>query len=113
LSAAERSPDEPGAVFAALADPTRRRVLALVGERGPMSATDLAAHVTVSRQAVVKHLGVLRAAGLVDASREGRETLYRVTPAPLGEAQQWLADAGARWDRRLADLQRRVAERRR
>jgi hypothetical protein len=56
---------------------------------------------------------VLRAAGLVDAAREGRETLYRVRPEPLGEAQQWLADAGARWDRRLGQLQRRLADRRR
>jgi DNA-binding transcriptional ArsR family regulator len=101
-----------GRVFAALADPTRRRVLNLVGDEGPMSATQLAARLPVSRQAVAKHLAALQDAGLVHAERQGRATMFRVAPAPLTDAERWLADAGARWDARLAALERRLATRR-
>jgi DNA-binding transcriptional ArsR family regulator len=100
-------------VFAALADPTRRRVLALVGDEGPLSATELAARLPVSRQAVAKHLSALQGAGLVRSHRQGRATLFEVAPAPLGQAERWLATTGARWDKRLAALQRRVADRHR
>jgi DNA-binding transcriptional ArsR family regulator len=94
------------AVFAALADPTRRHVLDEVGRRGGATATELAADLPVTRQAVAKHRGVRAGARLVDASRSGRETRYRVTPAPLGDAIGWMARVGAEWDTRLARLQR-------
>jgi DNA-binding transcriptional ArsR family regulator len=96
-------------VFAALADPTRRRVLALIGDEGPLSATEVAARLPVTRQAVAKHLAALTGAGLVAGVRQGRSTRYRVTPDRLVEAQRWLAAAGDRWDRRLARLEQRVA----
>jgi DNA-binding transcriptional ArsR family regulator len=97
--------DPVDSVFAALADPTRRRVLDEIGRRGNATATQLAADLPVTRQAVAKHLGVLATAGLVDAQRAGRETRYRVTPAPLGDAIGWMARVGADWDDRLARLQ--------
>ncbi len=59
------------AVFDALSDPTRRGLLAALGERGPSTATELAADLPVTRQAVSKHLGALAAAGLVDSSGRG------------------------------------------
>src|SRR5579863_2113726 len=65
--------EAPDAVFAALADPTRRRVLRLVAERGPLSATVLERELPVTRQAIVKHLAVLNRAGLVSARRAGQE----------------------------------------
>jgi len=104
--------DSADAVFGALADPTRRRLLTLLGQRGEASATDLARELPVSRQAVRKHLGTLSGAGLVAPRRAGREVLYRSTPAPMSEAVAWMADAGAQWDERFAALERRVAERR-
>ncbi|MCU1498195.1 MAG: transcriptional regulator, ArsR family [Acidimicrobiales bacterium] len=94
-----------GAVFAALADPTRRAVLRQVAEQGPMTATELAAHVPVTRQAIAKHLGVLAEAGLVTPSRAGRENRFSATPAPLADAERWLHAAGQAWDGRLARLQ--------
>lgn len=97
------------AVFAALADPTRRHVLDEVGRRGAATATEIAADLPVTRQAVAKHLGVLADAGLVGARRAGRETRYRVTPEPLGDAIGWMARVGAEWDERLARLQRLTA----
>jgi DNA-binding transcriptional ArsR family regulator len=92
------------AVFAALADPTRRQVLRLVAERGPSSATTLERELPVSRQAIVKHLVVLTRAGLVAGRREGQEVRYGLVPAPLGDAAEWLAQIGGSWDARLARL---------
>ena len=91
-------------VFAALADPTRRTVMREVSARGSATATELALPLGVTRQAVAKHLGVLAHAGLVDGRREGRETRYRPTPAPMGEAIGWMTEVGAQWDARLAAL---------
>jgi DNA-binding transcriptional ArsR family regulator len=100
------------AVFGALSDPTRRHVLDEIGRRGAATATELAADLPVTRQAVAKHLGVLAGAGLVDGRRAGRETRYRVTPAPMGEAIDWMTRVGAEWDDRLARLQRLTARER-
>ena len=65
----------------------------------------------VTRQAVVKHLGALGDAGLVDAEREGREVRYRLNPAPMAGAMAWMAAIGAEWDSRLAALDRHVRAR--
>ena len=97
----------PDPVFAALADPTRRQILQAVGRRGEVTATELSADLPVSRQAVVKHLQALAAAGLVGSERVGREQRFRLTPAPLDEALRWMVDVGAAWDDRLERLQRR------
>jgi DNA-binding transcriptional ArsR family regulator len=99
------------AVFAALSDPTRRSVLGRLAGRESASATELAAGLPVSRQAVVKHLQTLGHAGLVTPTREGREVRYSLTPAPLDDAVGWMADVGAQWDRRLERLRRRVSTR--
>jgi DNA-binding transcriptional ArsR family regulator len=101
--------DPAGAVFAALSDPTRRNLLALLGARGEASATDLSRELPVTRQAVQKHLGTLSEAGLVAARRSGREVLYRPTPGPMSEAMAWMAEVGAQWDERLAALERQFA----
>jgi DNA-binding transcriptional ArsR family regulator len=99
------------AVFAALADPTRRRLLDQLSAEGPLTATELAASYPVSRQAVVKHLGALTAAGLLDAERHGREVRFGVISSRLGGASAWLAEVGARWDDRLAALERQLRSR--
>jgi DNA-binding transcriptional ArsR family regulator len=96
-------------VFSALGDPTRRGILQAVSARGDATATELAAVLPVTRQAVAKHLGVLAGAGLVAPRRTGRETRYAPTPEPLGDAIAWMADLGAQWDARLARLQRSVS----
>ncbi|MEV6654035.1 metalloregulator ArsR/SmtB family transcription factor [Streptomyces sp. NPDC051219] len=96
-------------VLAALADPTRRQLLDLLAAQGEATATTLAERLPVSRQAVVKHLAVLDAAGLVSGSRVGREVRYAVRPAALDATARWMASLAADWDRRLADI-KRVAE---
>ena len=99
------------AVFGALADPTRRHLLARVAEAGPVTATQLAAELPISRQAVAKHLAVLDGAGLVVPAREGRETRYRATPDRLDDVRSWVESVGSSWDRRLEALRRHLDER--
>jgi DNA-binding transcriptional ArsR family regulator len=102
---------ETGPIFEALGDPTRREVVRRLAEGGPASATQLAAELPVSRQAVSKHLAALEEAGLVEGERSGRERRFHLTPAPLSEAMAWMADVGAEWDRRLDRLRRRLEAR--
>jgi ArsR family transcriptional regulator, cadmium/lead-responsive transcriptional repressor len=96
--------DPTGRVFDALADPHRRYVLEALAARDTATATELAAELPVTRQAVAKHLAALNEAGLVESRREGRETRYELTPEPLGVAMDWMAGVGAEWDSRLARL---------
>ena len=96
--------DPTGPVFNALADPNRRYVVEALAQRGTATATELAAELNVSRQAVAKHFAALSDAGLVEGRRQGRETRYELTPEPLGAALDWMADVGVAWDRRLTAL---------
>jgi DNA-binding transcriptional ArsR family regulator len=91
-------------VFSALSDPSRRRLLETLAGRESASLTQLAAQLPVTRQAVSKHLTALGQAGLVESSRAGRETRYRLTPQPLDEAVAWMERIGGQWDERLARL---------
>ena len=93
-----------GAVFSALADPTRREVVRSLAAQPGLTASHLAGELPMTRQAVSKHLNALSGAGLVQACREGRETRYTLTPAPLAEAIEWMTAVGAQWDARLARL---------
>jgi DNA-binding transcriptional ArsR family regulator len=100
------------AVFAALADPTRRRVIETLARGATVTASGLAAELPISRQGVAKHLAALRRARLVRAERVGRETRYSLDGAPLEDAARWIARVGAEWDGRLVDLQRLIDSRR-
>jgi DNA-binding transcriptional ArsR family regulator len=99
-----------GAVFAALADPTRREVVRSLAQRPGLTASHLAGELPMTRQAVAKHLSALSGAGLVRARREGRETRYTLTPAPLADAIEWMTDVGAQWDERLERLATRSVQ---
>jgi len=96
-------------VFTALADPTRRSILAALAADGPATATDLAGRLPISRQAVAKHLALLAEAGLVVAEPgERRRIRYRLDSAPMKVAQQFLAALARDWDGPLAALQERL-----
>ena len=103
--------DRVGAVFAALADPSRRYVVERLATLGHATPTQLAGELPMTRQAVAKHLATLEHAGLVRGTREGRNTVYRPDPAPLRDATEWMERVGAQWDDRLAALARHVGER--
>ena len=98
-----------GAVFAALADPTRRQVVRTLSRQPDLTASRLAGELPMSRQAVTKHLAALDRAGLVEGRREGREVRYTVRTEPLDETARWMAGLATQWDARLAAL-RRLAE---
>ena len=92
-------------VFTALADPTRRSILAALAADGPATATDLADRLPITRQAIAKHLVLLTEADLViPEPGERRRIRYRVHSAPMQIAQQFLAALARDWDRRLGAL---------
>jgi len=92
-------------VFAALADPSRRAILAALAAGGPVTATDLALRLPITRQAIAKHLTLLAEAGLVLAEPgERRRVRYRLQSAPMHAAQQFLAALARDWDGPLGAL---------
>ena len=95
---------EDDALWTAVADPTRRRVLDALLERGEATTTTLAEGLPVTRQAVAKHLVVLDRVGLVAGQRRGREVRYAVQPERLDAASEAMARVAAQWDRRLTRI---------
>ena len=91
-------------IFAALADPVRRSLLANLAENSPRTATQLAEEYPITRQGILKHLHILEDARLVAVHQRGREKRYTLTPEPLGELEQWIKEIGAKWDDRLLRL---------
>jgi DNA-binding transcriptional ArsR family regulator len=96
-------------LWSAVADPTRRRVLDVLLDRGEATATIVAGELPVTRQAVAKHFTVLLRAGLVEGRRQGREMRYAVRPQRLDAAARSMASVAAEWDARLAVI-KRIAE---
>jgi DNA-binding transcriptional ArsR family regulator len=99
-------------VFVALADPTRRGILAALASGGPATATELADCLPITRQAIAKHLALLAEVGLVTAEPgERRRVRYRLRSAPMQVAQQFLAALGRDWDDQLDALTRHLDRR--
>jgi ArsR family transcriptional regulator, cadmium/lead-responsive transcriptional repressor len=93
-------------LWSAIADPSRRRILDLLVQRGEDTASALALEVPFTRQAVMKHLAVLAEAGLVTRDRVGREVRYRVDPDRLNEAARAMTEVASAWDGRLRAIKR-------
>ncbi|MBV8952910.1 MAG: helix-turn-helix transcriptional regulator, partial [Solirubrobacterales bacterium] len=87
---------------------TRRTLLVAIAHQPAATATELAAELPISRQAVLKHLTALAEAGLLDRERAGREVRYTVTPEPFGAAVSWMVAVGGQWDERMTALRRRL-----
>lgn len=87
-------------VFQAIADPTRRELLRLLGDQ-EMPVTAISGHFPISRTAVSKHLRVLSEAGLVKERKVGRETRYSLQPEPLKELKDWLSYYERFWENKL------------
>jgi DNA-binding transcriptional ArsR family regulator len=90
-------------VFAALADPTRRHMVDRLS-RGPASVSELAQPLTISLPAVVQHLQVLEASGLVRSEKAGRVRTCRLAPEALSLAEGWIAERRTTWERRFDRL---------
>src|SRR5215207_1117433 len=95
--------------YAALAEPSRRKILDLLRE-GERSVSDLVAHLKLSQPGVSKHLKVLREAGLVDVRPEGKLRWYGLRAQPLAEVDAWLEPYRAHWTGRLDALERHLEE---
>src|SRR5262245_41030996 len=93
-------------LWAAVAEPGRRRLLDVLVAHGEATPTMLAKELPFTRQAVSKHLAVLLDAGVVTQRRDGREVLYTVQPERLEAAAQAMAAAAARWNARLRAIKR-------
>ncbi len=98
--------------FDALADPVRRAILEEL-QRHPRSAGEIARRFPISRPAVSRHLRILRAAGLVSVTRQGRQQIYRLEPKPLSELDAWLVQFRSTWESRLDALDTEVHRTRR
>lgn len=97
---------EPHEIFSALGDRTRLGVLTALARSGPATATELAATIPVTRQAISKHLAALDAVGLVTRHQEGREVRYQFEADALDTVASWATDTAGTWDRRLDRLRR-------
>ena len=101
-------------VFKALADPTRRAIVARLAKEPSLSVSDLAAPFAIKLPAVMKHLDVLSDAGLITRSKDGRTVNVRLSPAPLRGATEWLRRYERFWspalDRLAAHAERKEAE---
>ena len=93
----------------ALADPTRRRILEMLG-RSPRTASEIHQAFAIAAPAVSRHLRVLREAGLVDVRVDAQRRLYRVRPEPLAEIDAWLEPYRQLWGRTLDALGRHLEE---
>lgn len=96
--------------FNALGDPNRLRIVTRLCDGGPCSTSDVAEVVPVSRQATTKHLLLLESVGLVSSERTGRERVWRMQPAPLADASEYLARLSQRWDRAIDRLRAHVED---
>lgn len=90
-------------MFRALADPTRRAILAMLAE-GERPIAEIAAAFDMTRPAVAKHLAVLREGHLIIVEQRGRERINRLNPRALRTAADWLKHFDGFWDERLAAL---------
>jgi DNA-binding transcriptional ArsR family regulator len=95
--------------FAVLAEPTRRDILDLLRD-GERPVGDLVEQLRISQPLVSKHLRVLREAGLVDVRPDAQRRLYRLSPAPLAEIDEWLAPYRRLWNRSLDKLEKHLEE---
>jgi DNA-binding transcriptional ArsR family regulator len=99
---------EAAPVFFALGDETRLRLLLRLSQEGPLSIARLSEGVSMTRQAISKHLSTLEASGLLRASRRGRERVYELESARLQAAKRYLDSVSLQWDEALDRLRAMV-----
>lgn len=95
--------------FIALSDPTRRRIIEMLGE-GALPAGEIGGRFSVSPPAISQHLKVLREAGLVRVTVDGQRRIYSLDPDGLDEIEGWLRKVRGDWKQRLDDLERELSQ---
>jgi DNA-binding transcriptional ArsR family regulator len=109
-ASAARRAAEAAPLFAALGDETRLKLLTRLSQDGPLSITRLSEDTSMTRQAVTKHLSMLESSGLLQATRSGRERIYRFVPARVQQAQHYLEQVAAQWDEAIDRLRAHVEQ---
>jgi DNA-binding transcriptional ArsR family regulator len=104
------APDTLSDILKATSDPTRRAILTLLAQQGPMRVTDIHAQFNMSLNSVSKHIKVLERTGLVVRRTEWREHLIEVQMAPLSEIDNWFASLRSIWDLRLETLDQLITQ---
>lgn len=102
------APQAPEDVFAAIAEPRRRRMLDLLARGQPMPVNDLVEAMRLPQPAVSKHLGVLRRAGVVSVTRDGRQRVYRLEASRLKAVRDWVAPYEKFWSHQLDRIKERA-----
>jgi DNA-binding transcriptional ArsR family regulator len=97
-------------VYVAIADPTRRKLIRLLADSDELPLHELTPHFQMGRTAVSKHLTILKEADLVTNRKIGRETRYRLNPAPLQEIKDWLSFYDQFWNERALLLKNILEE---
>jgi DNA-binding transcriptional ArsR family regulator len=96
-------------VFEALADPTRRKIMELLADRGPLTATDICSRFPVSPPAISQHLKVLREAQLVQMDKQAQQRIYRINPQAMLELEDWARRLSQLWRERFDALDQVLA----
>lgn len=97
-------------VFNAIAEPRRREIIDLLCDGRDWAVGDIVARVRLAQPAVSKHLGVLRAVGLVSVARSGRHRLYRLNAAPLEHVHDWVSTFEGYWTHQLGSIKARAEQ---
>ena len=105
---ARRSTNADG-LFKAIADPSRRMILDLLATRD-LPLNRIEERFRISRPAIIKHMRVLKSAGLVKTRRQGRQTIHRLNSPPLREVKDWVSHFELFWDQSLARLKQHIEE---
>lgn len=93
-------------IFKAIADPTRREIIHLmIVASAALSINEISQHFPATRQAVTKHLNILKDAGLITFRQQGREKFCQANPKPLQEVYQWVSYYSKFWDQKLQSLE--------
>jgi DNA-binding transcriptional ArsR family regulator len=91
--------------FAALSDPTRRKIIELLAGAGELPAAEIAAHFPISAPAISQHLKVLQAAGLVTVEKRAQQRIYRINPGAMLELEDWSRQLRQLWSQRFDALE--------
>lgn len=94
----------------AIAEPSRRKIIQLLAQRGDLTAGEIAAHFRSSGAAVSQHLQVLKEANAVSVVRQAQKRIYSLNPRPLQELAGWLFDLTNQWEQRLDNLESLLKE---
>ena len=92
--------------FSALGDPNRRRIVELLANHGPLTATEISEKFSVSPSAISQHLKILREAGLIQMKKKAQKRIYAIDSAAVHEMENWAKRLTARWEQRFDALKR-------